>query len=58
MSRANKLRASWVVIIGEEEVNKNRYQLKDMGSGEQEEMTREEMMAKIQHPGQIGMKAG
>jgi histidyl-tRNA synthetase len=51
MSRANKLSASWVVIIGEEEVNKNRYQLKDMESGEQEEMAREEIIAKIRHLG-------
>jgi len=47
MSRANRLNASWVVIIGEEEVKKNRYQLKNMESGAQEEMAREEMMAAI-----------
>jgi histidyl-tRNA synthetase len=51
MSRANKLGASWVVIIGEEEVNKSRYQLKDMSSGEQEEMTGEAIMAKIRNSG-------
>jgi histidyl-tRNA synthetase len=47
MSRASKLNASWVVIIGEEEVIKNRYQLKDMDSGEQEEMKKEEMIIKL-----------
>lgn len=47
LSRANKLNATWVVIIGEEEVKRNRFQLKDMGSGEQKEMTPEEIMAKF-----------
>ncbi|MBN1224647.1 MAG: histidine--tRNA ligase [Candidatus Aminicenantes bacterium] len=39
MSRANKLGASWVLIIGEEELRKERYQLKDMKTGGQKEMT-------------------
>ncbi|MFC2163705.1 histidine--tRNA ligase [Acidobacteriota bacterium] len=51
LSRANKLSASWVVIIGEDEVNTNRYQLKDMECGKQEEMAREEMIAKIRNSG-------
>ena len=44
MSRANKLGAAWVLIIGEEEVKKGRYQLKDMETGNQEERTREEIL--------------
>ena len=44
MSRANKLGAAWVLIIGEEEVKKGRYQLKDMETGHQEERTREEIL--------------
>jgi histidyl-tRNA synthetase len=51
MSRANKLSASWVVIIGEDEVNTNRYQLKDMECGEQEDLALEAMMAKIRNSG-------
>jgi len=44
MSRANKLEADWVLIIGEEEVKKERYQLKNMASGEQKEMTQEQIL--------------
>lgn len=44
MSRANKLKASWVLIIGEEEVKKGRYQLKEMATGLQKEGTREETL--------------
>jgi histidyl-tRNA synthetase len=44
MSRANKLGADWVLIVGEEEVKKGRYQLKNMASGEQKEVTQEEML--------------
>ncbi len=44
MSRANKLGAAWVLIIGEEEVKKGRYQLKVMETGHQEERTREEIL--------------
>lgn len=47
LSRANKLAASWVLIIGEEEIKKGRYQLKDMGSGKQSEVSREEILKTI-----------
>jgi histidyl-tRNA synthetase len=47
MSRANKLAASWVVIIGEEEVNTSLFQLKNMETGEQKEMTEGEIIAKL-----------
>ena len=43
ISRANKLGARWVLIVGEEEVKKGRYQLKNMATGLQEEITKEEM---------------
>jgi histidyl-tRNA synthetase len=44
MSRANKLGADWVLIVGEDEVNKGKYQLKNMTSGEQKEVTQEEIL--------------
>jgi len=44
MSRANKIGAAWVLIIGEDEIKKKRFQLKNMASGEQEEVTREEAL--------------
>jgi histidyl-tRNA synthetase len=44
MSRANKLGADWVLIIGEEEVKRERYQLKNMASGEQKEAAQEEIL--------------
>lgn len=47
MGRANKLGAAWVLIVGEEEVNKSRYQLKNMHTGLQREGTREEVLAWI-----------
>lgn len=47
LSRANKLGASWVLIIGEEEVRKERYQLKNMATGQQEEKSREEILPVI-----------
>jgi len=43
ISRANKLGAKWVLIVGEEEVKKGCYQLKNMATGLQEEITKEEM---------------
>ena len=39
MSRANKLEAPWVAVIGEDEVNTGRPQLKNMKSGEQSQLT-------------------
>jgi histidyl-tRNA synthetase len=37
LSRANKLEASWVLIAGEEEVARNRYQIKNMKTSLQKE---------------------
>jgi histidyl-tRNA synthetase len=44
MSRADKLGATWVVIIGENEVAKKEYQLKKMESGEQLSCTRQGLL--------------
>jgi histidyl-tRNA synthetase len=48
MSRANKLGANWVLIIGEDEVKANRYQLKNMETGDQQEVRAEEILTRIQ----------
>jgi histidyl-tRNA synthetase len=48
MSRANKLGASWVLIVGEDEVKKGKYQLKNMATGQQEEKTQEDILEVIQ----------
>lgn len=50
MSRANKLGAAWVLIIGEDEVKANRYQLKNMVTGNQEEVRSEDILAHIDRP--------
>ena len=38
MGVASKLQARFAIIIGEGELASGRYQVKDMGSGEQQEM--------------------
>jgi histidyl-tRNA synthetase len=43
MGRANKLGASWVLIVGEEELEKGKYQLKNMATGKQRGISREEI---------------
>lgn len=45
LSRASRLGASWVVIVGEEEVRSGRFQLKDMSTGRQREAGKEELIA-------------
>ncbi len=50
MSRANKLGADWVLIIGEDEVKANRYQLKNMETGGQQEVSAYEILTFIQKP--------
>jgi histidyl-tRNA synthetase len=50
MSRADKLGATWVLIVGEQEVEKKEYQLKKMESGEQMTCTREELFAIFSEP--------
>ena len=44
LGRANKLGASWTLIIGEEEIRKGRYQLKDMQAGTQTEVDEEALL--------------
>ena len=44
LSRASKLGASWALIIGEEEVGKGRYQLKDMEKGTQVEAGKQDLL--------------
>ncbi len=43
--RANKLGAAWVLVVGEDEIKKGRFGLKDMAGGRQVEGTREELLA-------------
>jgi histidyl-tRNA synthetase len=43
--RANKLEAAWVLIVGEDELRKGRFGLKEMATGRQVEGTREELLA-------------
>jgi histidyl-tRNA synthetase len=43
LGRANKLQASWALIIGEDELRKKRYQLKDLKAGTQAELAEEEI---------------
>jgi len=44
LSRASKLGASWALIIGEEEVGKGKYQLKDMEKGTQVEAGKQDLL--------------
>jgi len=47
LSRASKLGASWALIIGEEEIRKGRYQLKDMKKGTQVEAAKDKILRTI-----------
>jgi len=44
LGRASKLGASWALIIGEEEVGKGRYQLKNMKEGTQIEAGKQDLL--------------
>ena len=44
LSRASKLQASWAVIVGEEEVRKARFQVKDLTTGRQQDAGKEELI--------------
>jgi len=48
LSRANKLGATWALIVGEDEVKRKRYQLKEMRTGLQKEETKEQILKIIQ----------
>jgi histidyl-tRNA synthetase len=43
--RANKLQAAWVLIVGEDEIKKGRFGLKEMATGRQVDGSREELLA-------------
>ena len=43
LGRASKLQASWALIVGEDELRKGRYQLKDLKAGTQTELAGEEI---------------
>jgi histidyl-tRNA synthetase len=47
MELANKLAARRTVILGDDEIAAGRYALKDMASGEQHSVTREQLMEKL-----------
>jgi histidyl-tRNA synthetase len=44
LSRASKLQASWAIIVGEEEVRKARFQVKDLATGRQQDAGKEELI--------------
>jgi len=44
LSRANKLGANWVVIIGEDELKSGLFKLKDMETGKQYDTTRKDIL--------------
>jgi histidyl-tRNA synthetase len=47
MELANKLGARFVLIVGEDEMAAGRYSLKNMSTGEQESLTREDIAARL-----------
>lgn len=49
MSYANNKNVPYVVVIGEDEIKNNSYTLKDMASGEQEQLKLEEVISKIKN---------
>jgi histidyl-tRNA synthetase len=44
LGRASRLNATWTLIVGEEEMKKGKYQLKEMESGTQHEVTQENIL--------------
>ncbi|MHB8094243.1 MAG: histidine--tRNA ligase [Candidatus Aminicenantales bacterium] len=51
LGRASKTGAAWVVIVGDDELRKGRYPLKDMSSGIQTEGTPEEIIQSVKDRG-------
>ncbi len=47
MELANKLAARYVVIVGEDEIASGKYTLKNMSTGEQESVAREELQTRL-----------
>lgn len=56
-SRANKIGADWVLIIGEDELAKGKFQLKDMIDSKQYEGTAEELAKIILEKGKKSIKS-
>ncbi|MFQ5720907.1 MAG: histidine--tRNA ligase [Candidatus Aminicenantales bacterium] len=48
LTRANKLEASWVLIVGEDELRKQKFQLKDMSTGLQQEVNLDNLLSILQ----------
>jgi histidyl-tRNA synthetase len=48
LGRASKLGATWALIVGQDEVRRGRYGLKDLGTGRQVEGGEEELLRSIQ----------
>jgi len=48
MELANKLGARFTLIVGENEIAAGRYALKNMASGQQEEVAREEIARRLE----------
>ena len=49
LSRASKLGAAWVIIVGEDEVRKKKYQFKEMKTGVQREDTEENILQTLKN---------
>lgn len=47
LGRANKIQAAWTIIIGEEEIKTQRYQIKNMLTGEQAAIDRDDIIKSI-----------
>jgi histidyl-tRNA synthetase len=45
---ADKLNIPYVIVVGEEEAKTNKYTLKDMTSGEQKMLSKEELIKKLE----------
>jgi histidyl-tRNA synthetase len=49
MEIANKLRARKALFVGEDEITAGRYTLKDMDTGQQDNLTKDEIVAQFVH---------
>jgi histidyl-tRNA synthetase len=55
MELANKLAARYTLILGDDEIAADRYTLKEMLTGEQRRVTREELFLTLRNSNQIGL---
>jgi histidyl-tRNA synthetase len=51
LSRASRLGASWALIVGDEEIRKGRYQVKDLRTGTQTEADKDGILRTIGRSG-------